>query len=129
MHKPVAWHHVTLDTTEFWLTGGRFEHHLHDFCVVDRFDAPAKFKADVVGHSCYGDRLLGGVKLPAVEVGDVMALLDTGAYQEVSTSNFNAMPRPAAVLVTGDQSAVIREAETLEDVFRRDRVPEHLVRA
>jgi diaminopimelate decarboxylase len=83
-------------------------------------------KADVVGRSCYGDRLLGAVQLPEVEVGDVFAFLDTGAYQEVSASNFNAMPRPAAVLVTGDRAAVIRRAETLDDVFRRDELPEHL---
>lgn len=126
MTKPIDWNHVTIDTTEFWLTGGRFEHHLHDFRLANRVDAPATVKADVVGRSCYGDRLLGSVKLPEVEIGDVLALLDTGAYQEVSGSNFNAMPRPAAVLVTGDKSAVIRKAETLDDVFRRDRLPEHL---
>ncbi|GAI78291.1 unnamed protein product, partial [marine sediment metagenome] len=61
------------------------------------------------------------------EVGDILALLDTGAYQEVSMSNFNAMPRPATILVTGDQASVIRRAETQEDVFRRDVIPEHLM--
>jgi diaminopimelate decarboxylase len=59
-------------------------------------------------------------------VGDVLAMLDTGAYQEVSMSNFNAMPRPATVLVTGDRAEIIRRAETEEDVFRRDIVPAHL---
>ena len=39
-------------------------------------------------------------------------MFDTGAYQEVSMSNFNAMPRPATVLVTGDRAAVIRRRET-----------------
>jgi diaminopimelate decarboxylase len=68
------------------------------------------------------------VRLPELRVGDVLALLDTGAYQEVSASNFNAMPRPAAVLVTGARAEVIRRRETEEDVFRRDVVPEHLRR-
>jgi diaminopimelate decarboxylase len=53
-------------------------------------------------------------------------MLDTGAYQEVSMSNFNALPRPATVLVTGDQAEIVRRAETEEDVFRRDVVPERL---
>jgi diaminopimelate decarboxylase len=53
-------------------------------------------------------------------------MLDTGAYQEVSMSNFNAMPRPATVLVTGDRAEIIRRAETEEDVFRRDLIPVHL---
>jgi diaminopimelate decarboxylase len=69
------------------------------------------------------------VPVPDVEVGDVLAMLDTGAYQEVSMSNFNAMPRPATVLVTGDRATVIRRRETEDDVFRRDVVPDHLARA
>ena len=126
MTSPIKWNVVTIDTTEFWLVGGRYEHHLHDFRLANRLDAPATMKADVAGRSCYGDRLLGAVALPEVEVGDLFALLDTGAYQEVSASNFNAMPRPASVLVTDDRAVVIRRGETLEDVFARDEVPEHL---
>jgi diaminopimelate decarboxylase len=126
MTSPIKWNLVTIDTSEFWMTGGRFEHHLHDHCVANRLNAPPAMKADVVGRSCYGDRLLGAVRIPEVEMGDLFAFLDTGAYQEVSASNFNAMPRPAAVLVTGDRAAVIRRAENLDDVFRRDELPEHL---
>ena len=126
MRAPITWNLVTVDTSEFWMTGGRFEHHLHDYCVANRLNDPATMKADVVGRSCYGDRLLGAVRLPDVEIGDLLAFLDTGAYQEVSASNFNAMPRPAAVLVSGDRAAVVRRAETLGDVFCRDELPEHL---
>ena len=42
------------------------------------------------------------------------------------SSNFNAIPRPATVLVTGDNAAIIRRRETEEDVLRRDVIPEHL---
>lgn len=127
MTAPIPWSVVTVDTTEFWMTGGRLEHHLHDHCVANRMGTPATLKADVVGRSCYGDRLLGAVRIPEVEVGDTFAFLDTGAYQEVSTSNFNAMPRPGAVLVTGEGAAWIRRAETLDDIVRRDEIPHHLV--
>ena len=126
--QPIAHRVVVVDTSEFWLTGGRYEHHLHDFRAVDRLGEPATTKADVVGRSCYADRLLGMVRVPDLDAGDVLALLDTGAYQEVSASNFNALPRPAAVLVTGDRAAVIRRAETLDDVFARDELPDHLRR-
>ena len=126
MTDPIHWNVVAIDTSEFWMVGGRFEHHLHDYRIVNRLRDGNTMKADVVGRSCYGDRLLGAIKLPEVQVGDVLALLDCGAYQEVSASNFNAMPRPAAVLVTGDQASVIRRPENLEDVFARDCVPEHL---
>ncbi len=125
--SPIRWKVVTVDTTEFWFTGGRYEHHLHDYRIANKTDAPLVDKADIIGKSCYGDRLMPTIPIPEVEVGDIFAFLDTGAYQEVSCSNFNAMPRPATVLVTGDQAHIIRQAETEADVLSRDVVPAYLV--
>ncbi len=127
--SPIRWNLIVVDTTEFWFTGGRYEHHLHDYVFANKTDAPMVDKADIIGRSCYGDRLIPTVPVPKVEVGDILALLDTGAYQEVSMSNFNAIPRPATVLVTDDRAAIIRRKETEEDVFRRDVLPEHLKRS
>jgi len=126
VREPIHWNLIIVDTTEFWFTGGRYEHHLHDYIFANKTDAEMVEKADINGRSCYGDRLLPIVPVPQVEVGDILALLDTGALQEVSMSNFNAIPRPATILVTGEQASVIRRAETQEDVFRRDVIPEHL---
>jgi diaminopimelate decarboxylase len=124
--QPIRWNMIIVDTTDFWFTGGRYEHHLHDYVFANKTNAKYTGKADVNGRSCYGDRLMPSIRVPEVEVGDTLALLDTGAYQEVSMSNFNAMPRPATVLVTGDRAEVIRRAESEEDVFRRDVMPAHL---
>jgi diaminopimelate decarboxylase len=88
--------------------------------------APPIEKADIIGRSCYGDRLCPFVPILQVDVGDVLAMLDTRAYQEVSMSYFNAMPRPATILVSGDRATVIHRAETEEDAFRRDLLPDHL---
>ena len=126
LETPIRWKLVIVDTTEFWFTGGRYEHHLHDYMFANKPHAPMVDKADIIGRSCYGDRLMPTVPVPNVEVGDILALLDTGAYQEVSMSNFNAIPRPATVLVTGNSAAIIRRRETEEDVLRRDVIPEHL---
>ena len=126
--SPIRWKVVTVDTTEFWFTGGRYEHHLHDYRIANKTDAPLVDKADIIGKSCYGDRLMPTIPIPEVEVGDIFAFLDTGAYQEVSCSNFNAMPRPATVLVTGDQAHIIRHAETEAEVLSRDTMPAHLER-
>jgi diaminopimelate decarboxylase len=126
LRSPINWKLIIIDTTEFWFTGGRYEHHLHDYLFANKAGAEMVDKADIIGRSCYGDRLFPTVPIPQVEVGDILVMLDTGAYQEVSMSNFNAMPRPATVLVTGDQASVVRRAETEEDVFRRDQLPEHL---
>lgn len=111
---------------EFWFAGGRYEHNRHAYLFASKADAPLVGKADIIGGSCYDDRLMPTVRVPEVELGDVRALLDTGAYQEVSMSNFNAIPRPATVLVIGDRAAVIRRRETEEDVLRRDLFRAHL---
>ena len=79
-----------------------------------------------MGQSCYADQIVLGARLPEVEPGDVIALLETGAYQESSASNFNALPRPATVLVSGAGAEVVKSAETSEDVYARDRVPDRL---
>lgn len=125
---PIQWKIIAVDTTEFWFTGGRYEHHLHHYVFANKTSAPMTGKADVVGKSCYGDRLLPTVPVPDVQVGDILAMLDTGSYQEVSNSNFNAMPRPATVLVKDNESILIRRRETEDEVFQRDIVPVHLQR-
>jgi diaminopimelate decarboxylase len=124
--KPIVWNWVLLDTTYFFLTGGTYEQHLHDFIWANKPNAKAVMTADIVGRSCYGDRMIPEVRVPELQPGDIIAILDTGAYQEVSASNFNALPRPATILVNGSSAEIIKKAETLEDVFRRDIVPERL---
>ena len=127
--EPMPWNWVLTDTTCFFLAGGMFEFQLHHFIFANKTDAKPRHVADIVGHSCYGDRTLPIVKVPDVRAGDLIAMLDMGAYQEVSACNFNALPRPATILINGNQAEVIRRAETLEDVFRRDIIPERLENA
>jgi diaminopimelate decarboxylase len=82
--------------------------------------------ADIVGRSCFADRFIPEVRIPEIVRGDIIAILDTGAYQEVSASNFNAMPRPATVLVKGNSTEIIKCAESQDEVFSRDIVPPRL---
>lgn len=125
-HEPIPYSWVLVDTTYFFLAGGVFEHNRHPFVVADKVNAPATLMADIVGHSCFADQIVLGARLPEVEPGDVIALLETGAYQESSASNFNALPRPASVLVTGTKAKIIKRAETVEDVYARDVVPQRV---
>lgn len=122
--RPIAQRWVELDTTEMFLPDGLIEHNRWTAVVASRADRPATQEADVVGMSCGFDVIVAGASLPDVEPGDVVAILDTGAYQDAASSNFNALPRPATVMVQGDRSAVVKRAETVDDVFRRDTVPE-----
>jgi diaminopimelate decarboxylase len=117
---------VELDSSEAFLPDSLIEHNRWRVVATARADEAPSIVADVVGRSCGFDVMAPGVALPAVEAGDVVAFLDTGAYQDAASSNFNAMPRPATVLVRGDRAEVIRRAETVEDVFRRDAIPGRL---
>ncbi len=127
--KPIPYTWVLTDTTYFFLAGGVLEHNRHPFVFVENPEAPATQTADIVGHSCYADQIVLGAKVPDVNDGDVLALLETGAYQESSASNFNSLPRPASVLVYGTDAELIKRAEDVDDVYGRDIIPERLTRA
>ena len=72
---------------------------------------------DVVGPICEtGDILAKGRKLPPVARGDLLAIHTAGAYGMCMASNYNAMPRPAEVLIEGDQWRLIRRRETYDDL-------------
>ena len=76
---------------------------------------------DVVGPICEtGDFFARDRKLPLVNEGDLLAILDVGAYGAVLGSNYNTRSRPAEVLVDGAKSRLIRRRETLQDQLRTE---------
>ncbi len=73
---------------------------------------------DVVGPVCEtGDFFARDRKLGPVEPGDLVALLDAGAYGMAQASNYNTRPRAAEVLVEGGKSRLIRRRETVADLL------------
>ena len=68
-----------------------------------------------------GDILINNAKLPATKPGDVVAVLDTGAYGYSMASNYNRNPRPAVVFVENGESALVVERESYADLTRLDR--------
>ena len=83
--------------------------------------------ADVVGPVCEsGDFLAKDRELEDVAAGDLLAVMSAGAYGYVMASNYNARPRPAAVLIDGARHHIVRERETLEDLVRGERIPPEL---
>ena len=72
---------------------------------------------DVVGPLCEtGDFFAHERKLPAVKRGDYLALLCTGAYGYVLSSNYNGRQRPAEVMVEGEECVIIRNRETIHQL-------------
>lgn len=87
-------------------------------------DAAAKPSETVhlAGKYCEsGDILIDNAKLPATKPGDVVAILDTGAYGYSMASNYNRNPRPAVVFVENGESALVVERESYADLTRLDR--------
>jgi len=77
---------------------------------------------DVVGPVCEtGDFLARDRELPAVRKGDLVAILDAGAYGMSLASNYNTRPRPAEVLVNGGKVQLIRRRETVEAMLAAER--------
>ncbi|WP_263385029.1 diaminopimelate decarboxylase [Granulicella arctica] len=73
---------------------------------------------DVVGPVCEsGDFFARDRKLPKVKPGELMVLLDAGAYGMSLSSNYNTRVRPAEVLVEGSAARLIRRRETMKDLF------------
>jgi diaminopimelate decarboxylase len=74
---------------------------------------------DVVGPVCEsGDFFARDREMPEVEEGDLVAVLDTGAYGMSLSSNYNSRPRPAEVLVEGKHARLIRRRETIRDLMQ-----------
>jgi pyridoxal-dependent decarboxylase-like protein len=76
---------------------------------------------DIVGPICEtADVLATGRLLPPVARGNVLCIYAAGAYGMVMASNYNATPRPAEVLVSGEQATIIRRRETIEDLVSHE---------
>jgi diaminopimelate decarboxylase len=81
-------------------------------------------KVDVVGPVCEsGDFFARDRPLPPVKPGDLVLLLDAGAYGMSQTSNYNTRPRPAEVLVDGPTTHLIRRRETVRDLLAPELLP------
>ena len=80
---------------------------------------------DIVGNICEsGDILAKDRRLPKIETGDTIAILDAGAYGFSMASRYNSRPLPAEVLIRGDSVELIRERESYEDLFLHQKVIE-----
>jgi diaminopimelate decarboxylase len=78
---------------------------------------------DVVGPVCEsGDFFARDRELPRIEPGDLVALLDAGAYGMAQSSNYNTRPRAAEVLVEGAKARLIRRRETVADLLAAEMV-------
>ncbi len=89
-------------------------------------EAPCEL-VSIAGKCCESGDLIGAnINLPKAEIGDIMAILSTGAYNYSMASNYNRNFIPAAVLVKDGKAEYIVKPQTYEDLVRNDVIPERL---
>ena len=95
----------------------------YEAVLANRAGEPAVERVTVAGRFCESsDVLVRDVMLPRAQVGDIVAIPVSGAYAPAMASNYNAVPRPAIVMVNDGEARLIRRRETYEDLMSRDNV-------
>jgi len=97
----------------------------HHVLVVNKLASPEEETYDVVGPICESaDVLAKDRRLPKIQEDDLLAVLNAGAYGYSMSSQYNARPRAAEVLVKNGKYTLIRERETLDDLMSGQRMAE-----
>jgi diaminopimelate decarboxylase len=98
-------------------------YHAHHEILPVALRSGAKAKVDVVGPVCEsGDFFARDRMMAAVKPGDLVVVLDAGAYGMSLSSNYNSRGRPAEVLVEGGKVRVVRRRETMRDLLALESV-------
>ena len=99
----------------------------HHILVANKLDLTEEEVYDVVGPICEsGDILAKDRQLPKIQEGDLLAVLNAGAYGFSMSSQYNARPRAAEVLVKNGKYTLIRKREKLGDLLRGQIIAEWL---
>jgi diaminopimelate decarboxylase len=86
--------------------------------ILANRDGPADGAFRIAGKHCEtGDVLIDRIELPRPRRGDLLAVPATGGYTLAMASNYNALPRPAAVLVGDGDAELLRRRETTDDLL------------
>jgi diaminopimelate decarboxylase len=100
----------------------------HEAVIANKADAAPADTYTIAGPVCEsGDLLATDRKLPAIRKGDIVALLDAGAYGFCMSSQYVGRPRCAEVLVHNGQAELIRKRETYDDLLQNQIVPGRLL--
>lgn len=77
---------------------------------------------EVVGPICETGDFLGKARSLSITQGDLLAIMSAGAYGMSMSSNYNSRPRAAEVMVSGDVAQMIRERETVTQLFSDEKI-------
>ncbi len=95
----------------------------HHILVANNLTAADKETYDIAGPVCEsGDLLAKDRKLPEIAEGDLLAVLNAGAYGFSMSSQYNSRPRAAEVMIRGGKATMIREREQLKDLVTNQKI-------
>jgi diaminopimelate decarboxylase len=96
----------------------------HEVIAANKADRKGEFRYSIAGPICEtGDILAFDRMLPELADGDLIAVLDAGAYGFSMSSQYNSRPRCAEVLLKGDDEALMRREETIGDLTAAMQTP------
>ena len=88
---------------------------------AEKADAPADYPCTLAGRCCEsGDLLAEGISIAKPERGSILAVLVTGAYNYSMASNYNRIPRPPVILISGGKTEIGVRRETYDDIIGLD---------
>ncbi|MDF5722333.1 MAG: diaminopimelate decarboxylase [Rhizonema sp. PD37] len=95
--------------------------------VANQMSAPITETLTIAGKHCEsGDILIKNAQMSKTKPGDILVVMATGAYNYSMASNYNRLPRPAAVVVANGEANLILRRETYQDLIKQDCLPERL---
>lgn len=98
----------------------------HGILPASGLDKPMLQECHIVGPLCESGDVFGHYKMPRLIEGDLLAVLNAGAYGFSMSSQYNARPRPGEVLVKNGKFELIREKESFDDLLKSQRIPSWL---
>ena len=94
----------------------------HEILNIDTSKKESGDRYDIVGPVCETGDFIARDREISLEEGDLLAIMSVGAYGYSMTSNYNSRPRPPEVMVSENKHYLVRERETLDDLFNKEHI-------
>lgn len=89
--------------------------------IINKVNEEATEIVTIAGKCCEtGDILIWDLKVPKIEMGDMLAVFSTGAYNYSMSSNYNKLPRPAVIMIKDGEERIIVKRENYIDILRNE---------
>ena len=99
---------------------------VHQAAVANKYDQEPNDLVTISGRCCETDTLIKDILLPKTEPGDIIAVLNTGAYNYSMASHYNRLCKPSVVLLCGENDELIVKRDTYELLTANDLTPSWL---